>query len=238
MMKKEVVSEKQDEITWKQDTGASEKRKISNPKGAGRKKVKGKVLSFKPDLDLESCILAQDDRSAFLNRCVRSYVRYQQSGREFSSSEKYREGEMPVSDHLGFFPFKAEVDLQLPITDQRIIAGFPSPVSGEYMEHGIDLNKELVDHPAATYLARATGNSMTGAGVEDGDLLVIDKLRQPTESALCVCSVDGEFTLKRVRKVSGRLFLIPDNPDYPAIEVSPERDFRIWGVVNYIIKKR
>lgn len=213
-------------------------KSAANPKGAGRKKVKGKVLSFKPDLDLEDCILAQENRSEFLNNCVRQFASYRHGSDEFPSWNRDQTLKPPFSGSLDFYPFRAEVDLKLPVTDQRIIAGFPSPVSGEYMEHSIDLNKELVEHPSATYLARATGNSMTGAGVEDGDLLVIDKLRQPTESSLCVCSVDGEFTLKRVRKVSGRLFLIPDNPDYPAIEVSPERDFRVWGVVNYIIKRR
>lgn len=123
-----------------------------------------------------------------------------------------------------------------------IHAGFPSPAT-DYMTQAIDLNKELVRHPAATFYGRVAGDSMIDAGVEEGDILVIDKSLEPQDGDMAVCFVDGEFTLKHLsfRAVPGsdvrKLVLVPANDRYPSIEVEEGMDFKMWGVVTYVIKK-
>ena len=118
-------------------------------------------------------------------------------------------------------------------------AGFPSPAQ-DYMDSFIDLNKELVRHPAATFYARVVGDSMIDAGVEEGDVLVIDKSLDPSEGDMAVCFLDGEFTLKFVsfkERDRGRMVLRSGNGKYPPIEVTESNDFTVWGVVTYVIKK-
>lgn len=126
-----------------------------------------------------------------------------------------------------------------------IHAGFPSPAT-DYMTQAIDLNKELVRHPAATFYGRVVGDSMIDAGVEEGDILVIDKSLDAQNGDMAVCFIDGEFTLKYLRfsDVTGRdgsmekhISLVPANDRYPVIEVSEGMDFIMWGVVTYVIKK-
>ena len=123
-----------------------------------------------------------------------------------------------------------------------IHAGFPSPAT-DYITQAIDLNKELVRHPAATFYGRVVGDSMIDAGVEEGDILVIDKSLEPQDGDMAVCFIDGEFTLKYLRFTletgSGmkKLTLVPANDRYPSIEVDEGVDFKMWGVVTYVIKK-
>lgn len=117
-----------------------------------------------------------------------------------------------------------------------IHAGFPSPAD-DYMTQAIDLNKELVRHPAATFFGRVVGDSMIDAGVEEGDILVIDKSLEPQDGDMAVCFVDGEFTLKHLRFIGGGISLVPANDKYPVIKVSEGMDFKMWGVVTYIIKR-
>ncbi len=133
-----------------------------------------------------------------------------------------------------------------PMAVEGIHAGFPSPAQ-DYMNPCIDLNRELVRHPAATFYGRVVGDSMIDAGVEEGDILVIDKSIEAGEGDMCVCFVDGEFTLKYLSfrnpasedgtEVPGRVWLVPANRSYPAIEISDASSFSVWGVVTYVIKK-
>ena len=126
---------------------------------------------------------------------------------------------------------------QLPgLAQSGIHAGFPSPAT-DYMTQAIDLNRELVKHPAATFYGRVVGDSMIDAGVEEGDILVIDRALDPKDGDMAVCFVDGEFTLKHLRIKDGGLRLEPANPKYPAIKITEGVEFRMWGVVTYIIKK-
>ena len=117
-----------------------------------------------------------------------------------------------------------------------IHAGFPSPAT-DYMTQAIDLNKELVKHPAATFYGRVVGDSMIDAGVDEGDILVIDKSLTARDGDMAVCFVDGEFTLKYLRINGESLTLVPANPKYPQIPITEGVEFRLWGVVTYIIKK-
>lgn len=117
-----------------------------------------------------------------------------------------------------------------------IHAGFPSPAS-DYMTQAIDLNHELVRHPEATFYGRVVGDSMIDAGVEEGDILVIDKSLDAQDGDMAVCFVDGEFTLKYIRFKEDGLVLVPANPKYRPIEIGEGVDFKMWGVVTYVIKK-
>ena len=117
-----------------------------------------------------------------------------------------------------------------------IHAGFPSPAT-DYMTQAIDLNKELVKHPAATFYGRVVGDSMIDAGVDEGDILVIDRSLTAKDGDMAVCFVDGEFTLKYLRMKDNELTLVPANPNYPQISITEGVEFRMWGVVTYIIKK-
>ncbi len=131
-----------------------------------------------------------------------------------------------------------EIDKSLSqMAEEGIHAGFPSPAS-DYMTGCIDLNKELVKHPAATFYGRVVGNSMIEAGIEEGDILVIDKSIEPREGDMAVCFVDGEFTLKYISyRKGGELWLKPANPKYSAIKVDESMNFTVWGIVTYFIKK-
>ena len=101
---------------------------------------------------------------------------------------------------------------------------------------GIDLNCELVKNPASTFYGKVSGSSMTGASIEEEDILVIDKSLQVRDGDIAVCFVDGEFTLKRVKIDGEIIWLLPGNPNYKPIKVTKENDFAIWGVVTYSIK--
>lgn len=122
-----------------------------------------------------------------------------------------------------------------PLGGSGIRAGFPSPAL-DYVSETIDLNHDLIRHPASTFYARVEGDSMSGEGITEGDLLVIDKSLEPRHGDLAVCCLDGEFTLKRLHLAGGRVALIPSNPRYPVIRITEEMEFSVWGIVVYTIK--
>ena len=126
--------------------------------------------------------------------------------------------------------------LSMPYAEEGVRAGFPSPAQ-DYMEMAIDLNKEIVKHPSSTFYGRVVGNSMKDEGIEEGDILVIDKSLELMNDDLAVCFVDGEFTVKRVRIEENAAYLLPSNPAYPVIKVTADNDFLVWGIVTYTIKK-
>lgn len=119
---------------------------------------------------------------------------------------------------------------------EGIHAGFPSPAE-DYTEPVLDLNRYVIKNPASTFYARISGDSMVGVGIQDGDIVVIDKSLEPANDQIAVCFIDGEFTLKRIHTENGRLFLMPHNPNFPSIEITEENNFQVWGIVTYIIKK-
>lgn len=132
---------------------------------------------------------------------------------------------------------KADIssELHLPYADQGIRAGFPSPAQ-DYMDLSIDLNRELIRNPSATFYGRVKGDSMQDAGVSEGDVLVIDKSLEPQDGDMAVCFLDGEFTLKFIQLEKDVIWLIPANEAYKPIRVTAENDFLIWGIVTYTIK--
>ena len=122
------------------------------------------------------------------------------------------------------------------LVEQGISAGFPSPAD-DFKEVRISLDKELVKNKEATFYAKVSGDSMIGAGLDDGDLLVIDRSLNPENGKIAICFIDGEFTVKRIRKEKNRLYLIPENKKYKSIEINEDNELIIWGVVQYVIKK-
>ncbi|MCK5400626.1 MAG: translesion error-prone DNA polymerase V autoproteolytic subunit [Flavobacteriaceae bacterium] len=120
--------------------------------------------------------------------------------------------------------------------DTGISAGFPSPAE-DFKQQRISLDKELIKNKEATFFARVSGQSMIGAGIEDNDLLVIDRSLEPVHNKIAVCFLDGEFTVKRLRVEKDCVWLQPENTNYKPIKITEENDFIIWGIVTNVIKK-
>ncbi|MCM1310153.1 MAG: translesion error-prone DNA polymerase V autoproteolytic subunit [Bacteroides sp.] len=138
---------------------------------------------------------------------------------------------------LEIYSANTETELELEYADGGIHAGFPSPAQ-DYAGETIDLNKDLIQHPASTFYGRVVGDSMQEEGITEGDILVIDKSIEPEDGDLAVCCLEGEFTLKRFKldRKSQKLYLMPSNRNYSPIEVTTENEFMVWGVVLYTIK--
>ena len=130
----------------------------------------------------------------------------------------------------------AKVKIELPLYTAQVPAGFPSP-GEDHVDQSLDLNEHLIRHPAATFYARAKGDSMLGAGIHDGDLLVVDRAVEARDGSVIIAAVDGELTVKRFRHRAGRVALMPDNNRYPAIVITDQTDFKVWGVVIHVIHK-
>lgn len=126
--------------------------------------------------------------------------------------------------------------IEVPYFDEGISCGFPSPAD-DFKEDRISLDRELIHDPDATFFARVNGDSMQGAGMDDGDLLVIDRSIEAYDGSIAVCFVDGEFTVKRIKKEDDKIFLMPENPKYKPIEISGDITLNIWGVVTNIVKR-
>ena len=122
----------------------------------------------------------------------------------------------------------------LPLASEQIPAGFPSPAD-DYMEVGIDLNEELIQHPSSTFFLRVSGDSMTAAGIHNGDLLVVDRSLHPRPGRIVVAVLDGAFTLKRLMRDQRGLVLEAANPTYPTLELRHCTEVQIWGVAVHVI---
>jgi DNA polymerase V len=123
----------------------------------------------------------------------------------------------------------------LPLMAWPVRAGFPSPAE-DYQESAIDLNEILAPNTAATFLLRVRGESMTGAGIDDGDVLVVDRSLEPAHGRIVVAVVDGEFTVKRLSRRGGAVTLEAAHPDFPVIRLQEGQELTVWGVVTRIIK--
>ena len=137
---------------------------------------------------------------------------------------------------LTFFSPKTSTSEGAIFFDTGISAGFPSPAD-DFRETRISLDEELISNKEATFFAKVSGQSMIGAGLDDNDLLVIDRSIEPADNKIAVCFLDAEFTVKRLRVENDTVWLQPENPDYPTIKITEENDFVIWGIVTSVIKK-
>lgn len=134
-----------------------------------------------------------------------------------------------------FFEVNVDTKLEIPLAAPFISAGFPSPAL-DFNQKSIDLNKYLIKHPEATFYGRVKGFSMKDIGIEEGDLLVIDKSIPPLNGKIAVCFIDGEFTLKIIKLEKDCCWLMPANEQYKPIKVTEDNNFIIWGIVVHAIK--
>jgi len=140
----------------------------------------------------------------------------------------------PASMDRVSLPAADPTPLRLPLFGNRIAAGFPSPAE-DYIEDRIDLNERLVKNPPATFLVRVKGNSMTGAGIFEGDTMVVDRSLEAASGSVVVAVVDGELTVKRLSIRRGKVRLLAENPEFTPIEFKDGQELVVWGVVTYVI---
>lgn len=124
----------------------------------------------------------------------------------------------------------------LPLYLNPVAAGFPSPAD-DYVEDGLDLHAHVVRHPEATFFLRAQGSSMLGAGIHDGDILVVDRALEATHGRVVIAALDGELLVKRLLRRHGRVFLAPENPEFPEVDITEREHVHLWGVVTYAVHK-
>jgi len=124
----------------------------------------------------------------------------------------------------------------LPEFSAHVQAGFPSPAD-DYIERQLDLHELMVAHPAATFFVRVQGDSMRDAGIQSGDILVVDRSVEAVSGKIVVAVIDGEFTVKRFVISSDGPYLLPENSAYPKLKIEENTEFQIWGVVQYVIHK-
>lgn len=115
-------------------------------------------------------------------------------------------------------------------------AGFPSPAE-DYLDSRLDLHQYMVRNEAATFFLRAHGESMLGAGIHDGDLLVVDRSVEAVHRKVVIAALDGELTVKRLLRHEGRVLLAPENPQFAPIDITENECVHIWGVVTYVVHK-
>lgn len=142
---------------------------------------------------------------------------------------------MQLKNKITFFLPDFENNFELSFISSGIKAGFPSPAA-DFDESKISLDNVLVKNREATFYAKAAGTSMTGAGIDDGDIMVIDRSLDPKNNTIAVCLIDGEFTVKRIKVEKDCLYLIPENEKFKPIKVTESNEFLIWGIVTYVIK--
>lgn len=178
--------------------------------GAGRPKGDAKLYTFRAGGDLAKMLDAQKDRTAFIKSCL--------------------EKALPATSSRSIF---------VPFFESRVVAGFPVPLDNDEKSQDIDMLRLLCPHPESSYLVRVQGESMIDAGIENGDIVIVDKSRRdPSEKEIAVCELNGEFTLKRIAlDKDGTRWLVPANPEYPRFPISDGDSFSIWGIVTYIIHK-
>ena len=121
-----------------------------------------------------------------------------------------------------------------PLFEANVPAGFPSPAD-DYKEEKLDLNKYLIKNPAATYFVRVAGESMLGAGIHSGDLLVVDRSIEPRDKKIVIANINGELTVKRIRIRKNKITLESENADFPSQEIKAGSEFEVWGVVTTVI---
>lgn len=123
----------------------------------------------------------------------------------------------------------------LPLFTDGVAAGFPSPAEGD-IHTTLSLDDLCIRHPSATYFVRARGESMIGAGIDDGDILVVDRSATVRNGDIIIASIGGEFTVKRLDKTPGGIRLLPENPAYPPVSITPELCAEFFGVVTWVVK--
>lgn len=134
----------------------------------------------------------------------------------------------------GLYGFEKKAKIPLPFFACGVSAGFPSPAD-DYIGQQLDLNDLLIRNPAATFFVRVAGDSMTGVGINDHDILVVDRSLEPVHGKIIIAAVNGELTVKRLVKTDHSCKLVAENPNYPPLEVTEDLSCVVWGVVTSVI---
>ncbi len=142
----------------------------------------------------------------------------------------------PALSFVGSALEEPEQRAGIPLFISSVSAGFPSPAD-DYIDQQLDLHHHLIQNPAATFFLRAQGESMLGAGIHDGDLLVVDRSLEASHNRVVIAAVDGELTVKRLVRRKGQVLLMPENEEYNPIDITEREHVHIWGVVSYVIHK-
>ena len=141
-----------------------------------------------------------------------------------------------ITNFFKVYNLDTSTKIEIPLFVDSISAGFTSPAD-DYIDEKLDINKHLIKHPEATFYVKAKGNSMINIGIYEGDILIVDRAITPVNNSIVIGVVNGEFTVKRINKSDDKFYLIPENEDYPPIEITETMDFKIWGVVTNAIHK-
>ncbi|KTD32178.1 SOS error prone mutagenesis protein UmuD (RumA) [Legionella nautarum] len=139
-----------------------------------------------------------------------------------------------INEVIKLIEHQPSMPYPIPLYSSTVRAGFPSPAD-DYIEDFLDLNQYLVNHPASTFMVRASGDSMTDVGIQSGDLLIVDRSIEATHGKVVIAAINGELTVKRLSRVNGRIKLLPANDKYKPIDITDEQDLVIWGVVIHVI---
>lgn len=126
--------------------------------------------------------------------------------------------------------------LSFPLFESVVPAGFPS-IAEDYIDRALNLNELLIQHPAATFFVRVSGDSMVNAGIASNDILIVDRALTPTNNKIVIARIDGELTVKRLRREGATILLCAENPEYEPIVITPSMDFEVWGVVTCVIHR-
>ena len=199
------------------------KQRGGKREGAGRPGTDSTLYTFRAPSAMAQYIDAQPNKTEFIKNCIQRTL-------SEDAAQLNKLGDV--------YPANQLKDLQLPFFDIGLVAGFPVPLDNDERAQDIELLQMLCPHPDSSYLIRVKGNSMIDAGICSGDIVIVDKSnRTPSEEQVAVCEFNGEYTLKRFVKRDGVGWLVPANPDYPELKVTPDDQFSVWGTVTYIIHK-
>jgi len=209
--------------------------------GAGRPPGDSRLYTFRASGEMAEVIGHQKSKTDFIRSCISREIR-REAGEAVCPEETAAGGSRAATyagESTRAVPATSVRGLRLPFFDLGIRAGFPIPLDNDEKARDIELLRLLCPHPEASYLIRVAGDSMIDAGIDDGDIIIVDKSRRnPSPSEVAVCELNGEYTLKRFEKDGdGSGWLVPANPAYPRIRISEGDSFSVWGTVSYIIHK-
>jgi len=141
-----------------------------------------------------------------------------------------------TNNKLNFYSIEGSNLVDIPLYSDSVPAGFPSPAD-DYLDMDLNLHDYLVKHPSATFCVKAIGDSMIDAGIKSSDVMVVDRALTPKNNDIILAIINGEFTVKRIKKNDNELYLMPANENYHPMKITKDMDFQVWGVVTFIIHK-
>ncbi|MEO8512777.1 MAG: translesion error-prone DNA polymerase V autoproteolytic subunit [Ignavibacteria bacterium] len=139
--------------------------------------------------------------------------------------------------NIEIYTYDPKKRVLIPFIESKVNAGFPSPAQ-DYVEQKLDLNEHLIKHPSSTFIIKVKGESMTGEGIDDKSLLIVDKSLDFKTNCICIASINGDFTVKRINKIKGKYYLISANKDFEPIELNEENELLIWGIVTWVLNPK